>query len=86
MSVVQSFYQTVQDHTKETSTGNVTTGDKSKWSTTVWEHDIGVEIAIADEKGNGNMYFVAPHIKWGRSAALRPDGSLEPPPPEYYAN
>eukprot|EP00972_Heterocapsa_arctica_P022627 3330798-Heterocapsa_arctica.AAC.1 len=87
MYVVQSFDQTVQDHTIETSTGNSTTaGDKSKWSTTVWEHDINVKIAIADEKGNGNIYFVTPHTEWGRSASLLPDGTLERPPPEYYEN
>eukprot|EP00972_Heterocapsa_arctica_P043380 6401386-Heterocapsa_arctica.AAC.1 len=35
MSVVQSFDQAVQDHTKDTSAGNATIeGDKSKWTTT----------------------------------------------------
>eukprot|EP00972_Heterocapsa_arctica_P037816 5567841-Heterocapsa_arctica.AAC.1 len=60
--------------------------DKSKWSTTLWKHDIKVEIAIADEQGNGNIYFVTPYSVWGRSAALLPDGTLEGPPPEFYDN
>eukprot|EP00972_Heterocapsa_arctica_P086043 12682875-Heterocapsa_arctica.AAC.1 len=49
-------------------------------------HDVSVEIAIADEKGRGIIYFVTPHTERGRSAALLPDGTLEPAPPEYYAN
>eukprot|EP00972_Heterocapsa_arctica_P076634 11305071-Heterocapsa_arctica.AAC.1 len=87
MSVVQSFDQTVQDHTKENTSGSQTTAsDKSKWSTTIWQHDIKVEITITNEKGNGNISFVIPHSEWGRSAALLPDGALEGPPPKFYAN
>eukprot|EP00972_Heterocapsa_arctica_P023904 3521138-Heterocapsa_arctica.AAC.1 len=81
MSVVQSFDQTIQDHTTETTTGNKTiSGNKSRWSTTIWQHDMRVEIAIASEKDNGNIYFVTPFSEWGRSAALLPDGTLEESP------
>eukprot|EP00972_Heterocapsa_arctica_P000636 92456-Heterocapsa_arctica.AAC.1 len=83
MSVVQSFDQTIQDHTSETTTGHTTTaGDKSRWSTTIWQRDMIVDIDTASEKGNGNIYFVTPSIEWGRSAALLPDVTLEKFPTE----
>eukprot|EP00972_Heterocapsa_arctica_P111775 16428033-Heterocapsa_arctica.AAC.1 len=81
-----SFLHTRHDHTTETTTGNQTTaGSKSKWSTTIWQHNMRVEIAIASEKAT-EIYFVTPSSQWGRSAAFLPDGSLEEPPTDTYLN